>query len=173
MFLNLFSWFCTLQTVVPPALPQHPAANRVPKYKGSTIISPLKADLKKMTLSSHSSFHCKSLTRTCLFSDLIQLSFFFLNHSLSFNYSSNCESNSLHLVSMWTAENTNIAVFLKWSLLFYLRFVGRIFERIPLCSTDTHTGFTAYSVMGNVPTISLQNDASMQKMQCCYFKTIS
>lgn len=100
MILNLFSWFCTLQMAVPPALPQHPAANHAPKYKGSTIpfpwpdtfshhpgnthystyLSPLslhwKLISKKMTFSYHGSFHCKSLTRTCLFSDLIQLYFF-------------------------------------------------------------------------------------------------
>lgn len=57
---------------------------------------------------------------------------------------------------MWTAENTNIAIFLEWSFLFYLRFVGRILKRIPLCSTDSHTGFTGHSVMGNVSTIPLQ-----------------
>lgn len=37
------------------------------------IISPLKADLREMTFSPLGSFQCKSLTRTCLFSDLIQL----------------------------------------------------------------------------------------------------
>lgn len=41
------------------------------------IISPLKADWRKRTFSPLGSFQCKSLIRTCLLSDLIQLYLFF------------------------------------------------------------------------------------------------
>lgn len=60
--LNFFSLFCTLQTAVPPALPQHPAANHAPKYKGSTIPFPWPDTLCHQPGNAHYITHLSPLS---------------------------------------------------------------------------------------------------------------